>query len=47
MNEFEIKKHEKRTGGEGTGVCIGQNCTLGELDWANLHWSKDRRPMKS
>jgi len=42
--------------GWGTGVCIGQTytrrtCTLGELvsgelDWVNLYWAKDPRPMK-
>jgi len=33
----------------GANLMVGQTCTVGELalgklDWANLHWAKDRRP---
>jgi len=34
----------KKVRGGVTGVRIGQTCTLGELDWVNLYWTKDSRP---
>jgi len=33
-----LKMNMKKVGGGVLGYA------LGELDWANLHWAKDRRP---